>query len=74
MSEPISMKIASTRSELENTLDAIDEKLNVPKRVGKLAAKAQASYTANPVPWRITAFGAVVAVGALITFALMSDD
>ncbi|WP_213816059.1 DUF3618 domain-containing protein [Glaciihabitans sp. dw_435] len=70
----IQARVAATRKELENTLDAIEDKLNVPKQVGKLTKKAEASFDKNPVPW--LAGGAAVAVGivSLVAWALSSDD
>ncbi|MEO7122679.1 MAG: DUF3618 domain-containing protein [Lacisediminihabitans sp.] len=66
--------ISATRAQLEETLDAIEDKLNVPKQAGKLARKAQASYEDNPVPWIIGATAAVIVVGGLVAWALFGDD
>jgi hypothetical protein len=66
--------ISATRAQLEDTLDAIEDKLNVPKQAGKLARKAQASYEANPVPWIVGATAAVIAIGGIVAWALFSDD
>lgn len=75
MSIPASEEsISATRAQLEDTLDAIEDKLNVPKQAGKLARKAQASYEANPVPWIIGATAAVIAIGGIVAWALFSDD
>ncbi len=73
-SESITTRITATRSELEETLDAIEDKLNVPKRVGNLTAKAQASYKDNPVPWIIGATAAAVVVGGLVAWAIFGED
>ncbi len=72
--ESIETRIDATRSELEQTLDAIEDKLNVPKQVGKLTAKAQASYEENPVPWRAGAIAAVVVIGGIVAWAIFGDD
>jgi hypothetical protein len=72
--ESIETRITTTRSELEQTLDAIEDRLNVPKQVGKLTAKAQASYEDNPVPWIIGATAVVVLVGGLVAWAIFGDD
>ncbi len=74
MSDSIETRITATRSELEETLDAIEDKLNVPKQVGKLTAKARASYNRNPVPWIIGVTAAVVAIGGLVAWAVFGDD
>ncbi len=65
---------AATRNELRDTLDAIEEKLNVPKQVGRLTTKAKKAYESNPVPWIIGATAAVIVVGGLVAWALFSRD
>lgn len=72
--ESIEDRVAATRANLESTLDAIEDKLNVPKRVNELTTKAKASYDANPIPWIIGAVGAAVAVAGLVAWAILSDD
>ncbi len=67
-------KIKAARAELEDTLDAIEDKLNVPKQVSALAERAKSSYEANPVPWIIGAVVAAVGVAAAIAWAVLSDD
>ncbi|HXD62605.1 MAG TPA: DUF3618 domain-containing protein [Lacisediminihabitans sp.] len=66
--------ISDTRAELEETLDAIEDKLNVPKQASRLAKKAQASYEENPVPWIIGATAAVIVIGGLVAWAIFGDD
>jgi hypothetical protein len=73
-SDSIETRITATRSELEDTLDAIEDKLNVPKQVGKLTARALACYEDNPVPWIIGATAAVVVIGGLVAWAIFGDD
>lgn len=73
------MKAASERSEaaraeLEATLDAIEDKLNVPKQVGILTMRARDSWEENPVPWLIGVVVALGAVGGIIAWALHGDD
>ena len=70
----VGTKIDSTRAELEETLDAIEDKLNVPKQVGRLRDRAMSSYEANPIPWIVGATAAVVVVGGLIAWAVLSHD
>ncbi|MHB1235107.1 MAG: DUF3618 domain-containing protein [Microbacteriaceae bacterium] len=67
-------KIAITRTELENTLDAIEDKLNVPKQWERLNVKARIAYQRNPVPFIVGATAAVIVVGGLIAWAFLSDD
>jgi hypothetical protein len=67
-------RITSTRAELEETLDAIEDKLNVPKQLSTLGRKAKASYESNPVPWIVGATAAVIVVGGLVAWAIFGDD
>ena len=67
-------RVAATRAELENTLDAIEDKLNVPKQLGRATRKAEESFDDNPLPWIV---GAVVVAGTvvgLVAWALFSKD
>jgi hypothetical protein len=67
-------RITSTRAELEDTLDAIEEKLNVPKQMTRLGRNAKASYETNPLPWIVGATAAVLVVGGIIAWAIFEDD
>jgi type VI protein secretion system component VasF len=81
MTNPLSAKAEAAkvqaqkaRDELAATLDAIEDKFNVPKRVTELGDKAAAAYRQNPVPWIIGgAAVAVIAVG-LVAWAIFSGD
>jgi len=66
--------VTATRNELKDTLDAIEEKLNVPKQVSRLTTKAKNAYDSNPVPWIIGATAAVIVVGGLVAWALLTND
>ncbi len=70
----IDSRITSTRAELESTLEAIEDKLNVPKRAGELVEKARASYEQNPVPWIVGATAAIGVVVGLVAWAIFSGD
>jgi hypothetical protein len=72
--DDIQSKVARTRIDLETTLDEIEDKFNVPKRVGDLAKKAQASYENNPTPWIVGATGVAIAVLGIIAWAIFSGD
>jgi Protein of unknown function (DUF3618) len=75
MDEPtIASQVSATRAQLENTLDAIEDKLNVPKQVSLLAQRSRASYEANPIPWIIGATAAAIVVAGLVAWAVLSDD
>ncbi|HWH98548.1 MAG TPA: DUF3618 domain-containing protein [Pseudolysinimonas sp.] len=65
---------AKARADLAATLDALEDRLNVPKRVNELRQKAVAGYEKNPLPWIIGGVAvAVIAVG-LVAWAIFSDD
>jgi Protein of unknown function (DUF3618) len=65
---------AKARDELAATLDAIEDKFNVPKRATDLGKQAAAAYEKNPLPFIIGGVAvAIVAVG-LIAWAIFSDD
>lgn len=74
MSDTVANTVAATRARLEQTLDAIDEKLDVTKQASELAGRVQRSYRANPVPWIIGATAAAVVVAGLVVWAVVSDD
>jgi hypothetical protein len=70
----IQAQVARTRANLETTLDAIEDKLNVPKRVGELTKRAQASWETNRTPWIVGATGVAIAVLGVIAWAIFSGD
>jgi hypothetical protein len=72
--DDIQSQVAATRADLETTLDAIEDKLNVPKQLNKLGKKAESSYEENPVPWIIGATAVAISVVGLVAWALFSDD
>jgi len=74
MSDDIDAKIAAQRANLEHTLDAIENKLNVPKQVGRYTDKAKAAYDENPIPWIAGATAIAVGVVGIVAWALLSDD
>ncbi|QYH34797.1 DUF3618 domain-containing protein [Salinibacterium sp. M195] len=74
MSENNEDKIEQARAELERTLDAIEDKFNVGKRVDEVATRVRSSYDSNPLPWIIGAAAAAVSVVAVVAWAILSDD
>ena len=62
------------RDDLAATLDAIEDKLNVPKRLGELKGKASASYERNRTPWLIGGASVAAVVIGLVAWAIFSDD
>ncbi|GHD81876.1 uncharacterized protein DUF3618 [Salinibacterium amurskyense] len=78
MSEDMSIKtndkLEQAREELEATLDAIEDKFNVGKRVDEVATRVRSSYETNPLPWIIGAAAAAVSVVSVVAWAILSDD
>ena len=74
MTDNANDKIEQARAELERTLDAIEDKFNVGKRVDEVATRVRSSYESNPLPWIIGAAAAAVSVVAVIAWAILSDD
>ncbi len=72
--DDIQSQVARTRSNLETTLDAIEDKFNVPTRVGELSKRAQSSWESNPTPWIVGATGVAIAVLGIIAWAIFSGD
>jgi hypothetical protein len=74
MSQNVANSVEAARAKLEQTLDAIDEKLDVKKQAGELTDRVKSSYQSNPVPWIIGATAAAVVVVGLVAWAIFSDD
>ena len=72
--DDIQSQVARTRANLESTLDAIEDKFNVPKRVSELSKRAQASWENNPTPWIVGATGVAIAVLGIVAWAIFSSD
>jgi hypothetical protein len=72
--DDIQSQVARTRANLESTLDAIEDKFNVPKRVSELTKRAQASWESNPTPWIVGATGVAIAVLGIVAWAIFSGD
>lgn len=62
--------VERARAELKAALNAIEEKTNVPKRVGRATSRAVADTRTfvqrNPVPGTAAVVGVAVAVGAAV--------
>jgi hypothetical protein len=65
---------AKARADLAATLDALEDRLNVPKRVSELGQKAVAAYEKNPIPWIIGGVAVAVIAAGLVAWAIFSDD
>jgi hypothetical protein len=72
--DDIQSRVASTRANLETTLDEIEDKFNVPKQASALIERAKASYEENRTPWIVGATGVAIAVVGLVAWALFSGD
>jgi Protein of unknown function (DUF3618) len=72
--DDIQSQVAQTRANLEQTLDDIEDKFNVPKRAGELAKRAQSSWESNPTPWIVGATAVAIAVLGLVAWAIFSGD
>lgn len=72
----IDAKAAATqaRHDLAAALDAIEDKVNVPKRVGELGDKAAKAYKDNPIPFIIGGAAAAAIALGLVAWAIFSDD
>lgn len=66
----VNARIAGARAELEQTLDAIEEKFNIPQRFDELTTRAKESFERNPVPW----IAGAIAVASVVAWAILSDD
>jgi len=62
------------RYQLAGTLDAIEDKLNVPKRAAEMGRRAKDSYDRNPIPWIIGGVAVAIIAAGLIAWAVLSDD
>jgi hypothetical protein len=65
---------AKASADLAATLDALEDRLNVPKRVSELGSKAVAAYEKNPIPWIIGGVAVAVIAAGLVAWAIFSDD
>jgi hypothetical protein len=72
--DDLQAQVAHTRANLETTLDAIEDKFNVPKRASELTQRAKASYESNPTPWIVGATGVAIAVLGIVAWAIFSGD
>lgn len=73
-SKDVTARIAGARAELEQTLDAIEEKFNIPQRFDELTTRAKESFERNPVPWIVGAIAGAIAVASVVAWAILSDD
>ena len=72
--EAAKVQAQKARDELAATLDAIEDKFNVPKRVTELSEKAAAAYRQNPAPWIVGGAAVTVIAIGLVAWAIFSGD
>ena len=74
MSDSIDARVAQARAELSETLNAIEDKFNVPKRVNQGGGWVKDACGGRPGPWYVG--GAVVLAGVvgLVAWAIFSSD
>jgi hypothetical protein len=59
-------RVAATRAQLFDTLDAIEDKLNVPKQIGIAASKVKHGIKRDPKPYLAAFAGGAVVVGGIV--------
>jgi len=62
--------VAATRAQLFDTLDAIEDKLNVPKQIGIAASKVKRGAQEKPVPYLAGLAAGVAVVGGIVVSVL----
>ncbi|MEK6310248.1 MULTISPECIES: DUF3618 domain-containing protein [Curtobacterium] len=68
--DDMAARVAATRAQLFDTLDAIEDKLNVPKQIGIAAAKVKQRADENPVPYLAGLAAGVAVVGGIVVAVL----
>ena len=70
----IQQRVAKTRAQLEETLDAIEDKLNVPKQLAIAGRRLRAKFEDDPLPWIAATAGVVVLIGAAVIGSVARRD
>lgn len=68
--DDLAKHVAATRTQLFETLDAIEDKLNVPKQLGIAASKVKQGIDEKPVPWLTGLAAGVAVVGSIVVVVL----
>lgn len=63
---------ADARERLADTLDQIEDRVNIPKRLGRLSKQAGEAYEENPVPFIAGGAVAAATVIGLIVWAVLA--
>ena len=61
---------AATRAQLFDTLDAIEDKLNLPKQIGIAASNVKRGLNENPAPYLAALAAGVAVVGGIVVSVL----
>jgi hypothetical protein len=68
--DSLANSVAATRAQLFDTLDALEDKLNVPKQIGIAASRVSHGVRTNPVPYLAAFAGGALVVGGIVITAL----
>jgi len=68
--DDIAARVAATRAQLFDTLDAIEDKLNVPKQIGIAASRFKRGLDEQPVPYLAGLAAGVAVVGGIVVMVL----
>lgn len=68
--DDMAARVAATRAQLFDTLDAIEDKLNVPKQLGIAASKVKRGIDEKPVPYLTALAAGVAVVGSIVVVVL----
>lgn len=74
MTDSIDARVERARAELETTLNELEDKFNVPKRVQACSTKARASMRRDPMAWVAAASSAAVIIGGAIAAAIIVSN
>jgi hypothetical protein len=68
--DDIAKRVASTRAQLFDTLDAIEDKFNVPKQLGIAASKVKRGVVEKRPPYLAGLAAGVAVVGGIVVTVL----
>jgi hypothetical protein len=75
MTDPrVDAEIKVKRARLQETLDELEDRLDVKKKATEVGDKAKESYSDNPIPFYVAAGAVVAVVGGLVAWALFTND
>ncbi|MCS5486097.1 hypothetical protein NY588_02990 [Curtobacterium flaccumfaciens pv. beticola] len=68
--DDLAKRVQADRDQLFETLDAIEDKLNVPKQLGIAASKVKRGIDEKPVPYLAGLAAGVAVVGGIVVAVL----